>query len=441
MRGTDLLVVVGYLAASAWIGLRFARSQTSTENYFVARRNVPSWAIGMSMMATLVSSVTFIAYPGSAYAGDWANLVPGFLALGILLMFGRILIPFYREAVRMSAYEYFGRRFGESVRVYSSIAFALGHFGKMGFVYYLVALTTSSVTGWSVDWVIVGVGIVTVLYTALGGIEAVVWTDVIQGFAMWAGVLVTLGFLLFIPPGGPAAVFSLAAAHGKFSLGPLDWDFTRATVPVLVLYGFFWYLQKYSADQTLVQRYLLARNDRAAFRGILFGALQTVPVWTLFMLLGTCTWAYFQLTGIGLPAHILKADQVFPYFIASQLPVGVSGIFLASLMAAAMSTLASDLNCISLVGVADLYRRFRPEAEDRECLRAGRGLVLLFGLLGILMALVLAHSSGEALSLWFNVSAILSGGLAGLFLLAALSRRANSRGALLGIAACVITSA
>jgi SSS family solute:Na+ symporter len=203
----------------------------------------------------------------------------------------------------------------------------------------------------------------------------------------------------------------------------------------------FWYLQKYCADQTIVQRYLIAKTDRSAVRGIAYGALQTVPVWILFMLIGTCTWAYYQLTGTALPAHITKADQVFPYFLSTQIPVGFAGVFMASLMAAAMSTLASDLNCIAVVGVEDVYRKRKPNATDQERLRMGKLLVAAFGILGVGMAEILAHASGGALSLWFSVSAILSGGLAGLFLLAFLSRRANHRGVYVGIAAAVVFTA
>ncbi len=437
MRGFDLAVVAIYMVAMAWIGIRLSRRQTSTEAYFVARRSMPAWAIGMSMMATLVSSVTFIAYPGSAYSGDWSLLVPGLLLIVVLALTGAVLIPFYRQAVGMSAYEYFGKRFGTRVRVYGSVAFSLGHFGKMGFVYYLVALTANSMTGWNIDLIIIAIGIVTIYYTLIGGIEAVIWTDVVQGFIMWVGIFICLGYLLFIPPGGPGAVFSLAVESNKFSLGSLDWDFSRKTIPVLVLYGFFWFLQKYAADQTLVQRYLVAKTDRSALKGVAFGALQTVPVWVLFMLIGTCTWAFYKLTGTALPAFITKADQVFPHFLSTQIPMGLAGLFMASLMAAAMSTLASDLNCIAVVGVEDVYRLMRPSSTDAERLRMGKRLVAVFGILGVGMAEILAHASGGALSMWFSVSAILSGGLAGLFLLAFLSKRANRHGVYVGIVACV----
>lgn len=441
MRWLDLTIIGAYMVAMAWLGWRFSRRTQTADAYFTARNALPPWAIGMSIMTTLVSSVAFIAYPGSAYGGNWSLLVPAFMMAVVLAMIGRVIVPFYREAVRMSAYEYFGQRFGNGVRIYGSVAFSLGHFGKMGFVSYLVALTVNSMTGWDQDWIIAGVGVVTVFYTVAGGLEGVLWTDVIQGFIMWVGLLLALGYLMFLPPGGPAAAFALAWDQNKFSLGSMDLDLSRKTIPTLALYGFFWYLQKYTADQTLVQRYLSASSHAAALNAARIGVRQTLPVWILFMLIGTFTWAFYRLSGVTLPAHVAKADQVFPYFLATELPAGVSGVFMAALMAAAMSTLASDLNCIAAVGVADVYKLARPAATDRQQVRAGRILIAVFGLLGTAMAEVLLHASQSALSLWFSVSAILSGGLAGLFLLAFVTRRANRRGVWTGIIAAILFTA
>src|SRR5882757_5527136 len=151
MRWLDLAVIAAYMVALLSIGLRFSRRQTSTERYFIAKRSVPAWAMGLSLLATLISSVTFIAYPGSSYAGDWTNLVPGFMVVLVLALVGVVVIPFFLQAVRMSAYEYFGKRFGYGVRVYASLAFMAGHFSKMGFVFYLLSLTVSSMTGWNTD--------------------------------------------------------------------------------------------------------------------------------------------------------------------------------------------------------------------------------------------------------------------------------------------------
>jgi SSS family solute:Na+ symporter len=441
LRLLDFLVVAVYMAAMAYLGLRFSRRQTSTESYFVARRSIPSWAMGISLFATLVSSVTYIAYPGSAYAGDWSLLVPGLMILVVLALVGSLVIPFYRQAVGMSAYEYFGKRFGRPTRMYASLAFTLAHFSKMGFVYYLLALTVNTMTGWDISWVIVAVGAVTVFYTVIGGLEAVIWTDVCQGLIMWLGIFICLAYLLLLPPGGPSAVLALAWDNSKFSLGSASLDFAKPTLPVLLLYGFFWYLQKYVADQTAVQRYLVARSDREARQGIALGAVLCVLVWTVFMLIGTCTWSFYRMTGEKLPATVTKADQVFPHFLSTHIPAGLAGLFLASLLAAAMSTLSGDLNSIAVVAVEDFYRALKPASTDRQRLRLGRWVVGVFGAIAVGMALFLAHTRGAALSMWFSVSAILSGGLAGLFLLAFLSTRASRRGAYAGILASLAFTA
>lgn len=441
IRWVDLGVVGAYLLALTSLGLGFAREQTTTEQYFVARRSIPSWAMGMSIVATLITSVTFIAYPGASYAGDWSLLVPGFFAVGVLALVGTVIVPFYRHAVGMSAYEYFGQRFGRPVRMYSCMAFALGHFSKMGFVFYLLALTINSVTGWNIDQVIVIAGAATILFTLRGGLEAVIWTDVVQGFILWAGVLVTLAYLLLKPPGGAAHVLAIAAAHHKMRLGEWTSGFSRPNQAVLMIYGFFWYLQKYTADQGIVQRYLAAKTDRGAIKGVAMGAVLCLPVWTLFMLIGTCTWAFYRLTGERLPGYVNKADQVFPHFLATHLPPGVAGLVMAALMGAAVCALASDLNSFALVGVEDIYRQIWPDTTDARRLRVGKWIVALSGACCIAAALGLAHTKGPALSMWFSVSAIASGGLAGLFLLAFLTSRASRRGVWTGIAATLTFTA
>src|SRR5207237_738729 len=184
--------------------------------------------------------------------------------------------------------------------------------------------------------------------------------------------------LFYLIPGGASAAFHLAWEKHKFGLGTLDFDFTRkGSVWVMALYGFFWYMQKYTADQTLVQRYLVAKTDREALKGVALGALLCVPAWMLFMLIGTLLWAYYQLSGEVLPAHINQPDKVFPYFLGTKIPAGLAGLFMSSLFAAAMSMLSSDLNCLSVVGVEDYYRKLRPNSTDRQRLRMGKLIVAL----------------------------------------------------------------
>lgn len=438
IRWLDLLVIAAYMTALVALGLRFSRRQTSTDRYFTARRSVPAWAMGLSLLATLISSVTFIAYPGSAYASDWSNLVPGFMVVAVLALVGLVIIPFFRQAVGTSAYEYFGKRFGYGARVYASIAFAAGHFSKMGFVFYLLSLTVSSMTGWKTDNVIIAVAVITVCYTLIGGIEAVIWADVLQGFVLWAGIFVCVGYLLFLTPGGPSQALHLAWAGHKISLGSMAPDFSKPTFLVLSCYGFFFYLQKYTADQTIVQRYLVAKSDRAALRGIALGAVLCMPVWSLFMLIGSLCWSFYRATGERLPANIAKADQVFPHFITTHVPAGLAGLFLAALFGAAMANLSSDFNSLSAIGVEDYYRVLRPHSTEGQRLAVAKVIVAVCGLLCVVVSTALAHTNGTALSLWYTLSAIAAGGLAGLFLLAFLSERASRTGAYLGIAASLL---
>ncbi|MFZ0760424.1 MAG: sodium:solute symporter, partial [Candidatus Sulfotelmatobacter sp.] len=441
IRWLDAIMVVVYMSAMVAIGFRFARRQTTTEAYFVAKRSVPAWALTMSLLATIVSAVTFIAYPGSGYAGNWSMLVPGIMVVVVLALVGAVIIPFYRHVVDMSAYEYFEKRFGYPARAYSSAAFVAGSFSKMAFVVYLLALTLASITGWRMEFVVAGVAAITIFYTLLGGLDAVIWADVVQGFVLWFGIVVCVGYLFLRSPGGPSAVFALARAHHKFAMGSPALVFSKPTIVVLSLYGFFWYLQKYTADQTMVQRYLASKSSKEALRGLIVGAALCIPVWALFMLIGTQLWAFYHLTGELLPAYITKADQVFPYFIKTHVPDGIAGLFIAALFGAATATLSSDLNCISLVVVEDFYRKLYPQATDRSRLRVAKCFVAVFGVLAAISAIRLGHTQGTALALWYTISAIVAGGLAGLFLLGFLSTRANRHGAYLGIAASLLFTA
>lgn len=207
---------------------------------------------------------------------------------------------------------------------------------------------------------------------------------------------------------------------------------------MLSLYGFFFYLQKYTADQTLVQRYLLARTDREALRGVALGAVLCVPVWALFMLVGTLLWSYYHLSPTTFPAYIHRPAQIFPYFLSTHFPPALVGLVLASLVGAAMASTASDLNCISVVGVEDFYRRMRPHAKDGERLWAARVIVAVCGIFTMGFAMMLIDSRGTVLSIYYAITGIVAGGLAGLFLLAFLSKKAHRSGVWIGIVVSVV---
>jgi solute:Na+ symporter, SSS family len=438
MHTLDIVVVVVYMAILVGVGVRVSRRQNSTNEYFLAERSIPGWAIGMSLLATIITSVTFIAYPGAAYAGNWSLLVPGIMFVLVIAGIGVVVVPFFRQVVAMSAYEYFGKRFGTAVRMYSSFTFAMGHFSKMSFVFYLLALSVGGITGWSLTKVIVILGVITIFYTLIGGLEAVIWTDVLQGFVLWTGVIVSIGLLLFSPRVHTHEVLHLIAINHKTSLGGMSFNLRAQTFWTMAIYGLFFYLQKYTADQTVVQRYLAAKTDRAALRGIGMGAMLCLPVWTAFMFIGSLLWAFYRLTGDHLPASVTKPDQVFPHFMVTQMPLGVAGLFLAALFGAAMSMLASDLNCLGVIVVEDFYGRFKPNGTDKQRLRVGKITVAVCGVLAICGAIRLSSTQGSALSLYYLATAIVAGGLAGLFMLAFLIPRAGRAVALIAIAANLI---
>ena len=433
MHLVDILVIAAYLLTLIAIGLRVSRGQKTTDTYFVADRSVPGWAAGMSLLATIITSVTFIAYPGAAYAGDWTLLVPGIMFVVVIAAIGPVVVPFFRHIVSMSVYEYFGQRFGQGVRMYASFAFATGHFAKMGFVFYLLALSVSGITGWPIVTIIVGLGVITIFYTFLGGLEAVIWTDVVQGFLLWTGVAVTIGLLLFSRQTTPGAMWHLIVANHKMALGGFRFDLAKPTFWTMAIYGLFFYIQKYTADQTVVQRYLAARTDQQAMRGMALGASLCLPIWTAFMFIGSLLWAFYRLTGQPLSAAVTRPDQVFPHYMVTQMPLGVAGLFLAALFGAAMSMLASDLNCLGLILVEDFYGYILPRNTDQQRLRFGKLSVIVCGILAIGVALRLSTTQGSALALYYTATAIVAGGLAGLFLLAFLSHRAGRTAALAGI--------
>ena len=434
----DYLVVAGSLVVFVWVGLSFSKKQTSTNKYFAGGGSIPAWAVGMSILATLISSITFLAYPGEGFASNWIRLVQGLMVPVVLIFLIWFVVPLYRKVIGLSAYEYFEKRFGFLARLYSSLGFILAHFSKMGTVFFLLALALSNMMGvntYATIWVL---GIAITIVTLMGGIEAVIWLDTIQGFMLMAGGLLCAAVLLFVPPGGPAAVLSTAFESGKIGLGPYDLDFTKLTFIVMALNGIFYAIQKYGTDQTIVQRYLTAKTDKDAIKASLMGVLLCVPVWTLFMFIGTALFAYYKLMPAAVPPD-LRPDAVFPWFIMTQLPIGVTGLILAALIAAAISSLDSDLNCLSAVGVEDYYCRFKPNATDEQKLRTGKIIVAVCGLAAIGVASLYVKTGNQTvLGIIFTLYAIFSGGIAGLFLLGLFSRRANKQGLYIGIVACVL---
>ena len=446
MHVIDYIIVLLSILAAIGTGVYFAHKQKDTSQYFAGGGKIPAWAVGISIFATLISSVTFLAYPGAAYADNWILLVQGLMVPIVLLALIGIIVPLFRKVIRLSTYEYFERRFGLFARLYSSFAFTLGHFSKAGTVFFLVsmalAMALATFLNINIYSIVLVLGITIIILTLFGGMEAIVWMDVAQGFLLIGGGIICIGILLFGIDGGPAETFRIASEYSKISFGPYDWDLTQLTFIVMVLNGIFYALQKYGTDQTIVQRYLAAKNDHEAKKAAYIGVLMSVPIWALFMFIGTALFAYYHAQGAPLLPEGIKADEVFPYFIAHELPVGIRGLIIAALAAAAISSLDSDLNCLSAIAVQDYYKRFRKDATDQQQLRFGKWMVVLAGIGAIGVACLYIFWGGEGvLGALFSLYAIFSAGIVGIFILGLFSRRANKQGLYIGITAAVLYTA
>lgn len=437
----DSLIVLVYLGAVFGIGIYFSRHQKTTEDFFLAGKNVPGWVVVFAIVGTMISSTTFVGHPGNVYARDMWNL-PSFLMLPfVMILVSRYVVVFYRRTIKMSIYDYLEKRFSYFARAYGAAAFIVSRVVDMSATLYFLALPVSYLSGVSVWWVILIVGVVTLVMTVAGGLAAVVYADVLQGVLLIGGGLVCLGIALFRPAQGPAAVLQTAWDGGKFGVGTFAFSWFTDNIWFYLVGGGIWAVQRYALDQHIVQKYLVARTDRQARLSAYFGAIACLPIWLLFFLFGACLWAFFQLTGSPLPADVAAVkDNIVPYFIKTQLPVGLIGLVVAALLAAAMSSLDSDLNSMATVIVDDYYARLRPHSADAQRLWIGRVAVTVLGILAIVFS-QLWIGIGTAMEFGVQLFSIATAGMLGLFMLGALTRRANARGAMVGIGACVLFTA
>ena len=429
-----------YALAVLWLGWWAQKRISGTEGYFVGGRKIPGWAVGISMLGTAISSITFLALPGAAYDGNWSRLVPGMMLPVAALIAVYFFVVFYRRTGFVSAYQYFENRFGPWGRSYTSAVWSLISIFRMGTILYLISVAIQSFTGWHILNVMFLTGALVTAYTIMGGLEAVIWTDVVQTIVLLAGGLVTVVIVFAGVPGGTAEVISAAAAAGKFDLA-VTWDFdlTRDTVWVLALHGLVNNIQEFATDQTKIQRYAAARSDKDAVFATWIVGLGCIPVWALFMLVGSVLWVYYGHFP-GLLPDGTAADKVYPYFIMTQMHPLLGGLVISAVLAAAMSSIDSSMNGTATVLTADFYRRhFVTNRDDAHYLRIARYITAGLGLVMIVVAYALYGLGEESiLDTMMFVVAILAGGLAGFFLAGFLSTRVNERGAAIGLVVGVL---
>lgn len=433
MRVIDIIVFVAYLVGITLFGSSFFKKNRSSDSYSLGNSNIPSWVIAMSIFATFVSSISFLALPGNAYLTNWNAFVFS-LSIPISLWVAvKYFIPLYRKINSPSAYTFLETRFGPWARIYVSSCYLLTQIMRVGTILYLLALTLNAVVGWDIITIIIITGLTVTVYSLLGGFEAVVWTDAIQGIILIGGAVATIIYILFAMPEGPGQLFSIAAENNKFGLGSFGISLSEPTFWVVLVYGIFINLQNYGIDQNYVQRYMACKTEKEAKISAFWGGMIYVPVSLVFVFIGTALFSFYHSGAATLPDDLLgKADRIFPYFMVTQLPAGLTGLLIASVFAAGMSTISTGFNSSATVFLTDYYKRFsKKPVSDKKALKILYLSSLIISLLGIMVAIALMNVK-SALDAWWKLASIFSGGMLGIFLLAAFSRITKSTNALIG---------
>lgn len=435
MQTIDFVVFLTFTLGVVLFGCSFFRKANTPEAFTSAGKSLPGWLVGMSIFATYVSSISYIGYPGKAFASNWNAFVFSLSIPIASYVAARFFVPFYRTNGNISAYSFLEEKFGTWARLYASACYLLTQIARMGSILYLLAVPMYILMGWDIHTVIIVTSLAIILYSMLGGIKAVIWTDAIQGFILIAGALMCLVILWLSVPGGIVQSLDIAihAPEGnKFSFGSFDADLTSSTFWVCLVYGIFINLQNYGIDQNYVQRYHTAKDDRAARFSALFGGYLFMPVSAIFFLIGTALYSYYTVYPELLPTDIAaKPDYVFPYFIVNGLPLGVRGLLIASIFAAGMSTVATSITSSSTILLHDYFARFATHTARRHPLRILQATSVLVGVLGIGVALAMLQIE-SIIDAWWTLSSIFSGGMLGLFLLGYLVPRAKKNHALAG---------
>lgn len=431
------IVIALYFMVLAGIGFYFARRQKNTNDYFKGGGRIPWWAAGLSLFGTALSAITFMAIPAKAFSTDWSY---GLFNVGIVLVapvIVMVFIPYFRKLNITTAYQYLEIRFNAAIRVLCSVAFIVFQVGRMGVVLFLPSIALNVVTGIDIFLCIGIMGVCSILYTMTGGIEAVVWTDAIQVIILLGGALFAVGYIALSIPGGFTEAVSIAAADGKFSLGATGFDLQDSTMWTVLIAAFFTNLTTYGTDQSMVQRYLTTPSRKAAQKSVWTNALLTIPATIIFFLIGSLLYAYYKTYPESLSVSINSGDAVFPWYIFTELPAGVTGLLISGIFAAAMSTLSGSMNSAATAYIVDIYPRI--SRRSAGSLKTARVATCVTGLISLAFAFFMA--TWNIASLWDEFQKILGlilGSMGGLFMLGMLTRRANSGGAMIGIVVSIL---
>ena len=441
LRWLDWIVIAVYLVAMLGIGLHFylREKRGSTSDFFVGGRSIPFWAAGISLYATNVSSISFIAIPAKAFETNWQYLANNLIAVLGLMFVAVWIVPLLRRLDLMSVFSYLETRFHPVIRMLASalcIAMQIG--ARMSVILFLPSLAISTITGIDVVWSILLMGVFTILYTTLGGMKAVIWTDFVQVFVMFGGAIFAIGFIIYNLNGGVPEFLGTAMAEDKMKLFDFSFDLTKATVWGFIFLVLFDVVLTFPKDQVLMQRVLSTKSDSEAGRSVWTFAAIMIPGGFFFYMIGTALFAYYK----SHPERMnptLSIDATFPLFIAAELPMGVTGLIIAGIFAAAMSTLSSIINSVSTLASVDFYEKLAKNPTPKKSVLFAEVIGVVVGLSGIGLALLLSTFDIHSLfDVSIELAGLLGGGFAGAYTLGMFTRRANSQGVAIGIGASIV---
>jgi SSS family solute:Na+ symporter len=454
----DLAVIIIYMMAMLWIGFYFSKKNKTAERFTTAVGKIPGWAIGVSIFATFLSSNTFLGVTGKAFGSNWNAFVFSLSMPLAAWVAVKYFVPFYRHSGGVSAYTHLEKRFGPWARTYAVICFLFTQVARMGSIFFGIALSLQALTGFSMSSIMLVMGICIIIYTVMGGMEAIIWTDVVQGIILTLGALLILFFVIKDMPGGLNAIGDIGTANNKFSLGSFSFDLTSSSFWVVLLYGFFINLNNFGMDQNYIQRYHTTTNEKAAAKSVWLCVYLYLPVSLLFFIIGASLFAFYQVhpemadavkmqaaaehLGVGASQQqIIQAasqlqpadygDKVLPHFMVAKIPVGLVGLVVAAILSAAMSTISSGMNASATVFSIDIYKKYfnKKELSDKRYMRLLYISTAVFGFVGLVAGLAMIGSK-SILDVWWELSGIFAGGMLGLFLLGLISRKTKNAEAL-----------
>jgi SSS family solute:Na+ symporter len=426
----DFAIIAVYLAGITLFGLHFRKRHRSLRDYFLAGRDIPWWAISLSIVAAETSTLTIVSMPGLAYDTNMTFLQ---VAMGYIvgrIIIGFLLLPHYFRGDLYTAYELIERRFGPELRSLTSGLFLLTRAAAEGVRVYAVSIVVSIALGTGEVTSIAIITALTLIYTFEGGLAAVIWTDVVQTGIYVGGTIIGVAVILHYVPGGWTHIHQMAAVGGKLRV----FDFTPSlwkpyTFWAGLIGGTFFTLASHGTDQLIVQRLLAARNERQSALALVLSGVAIFFMFGLFLLVGLMLFAYYQLP----TSHFGTADRIYPIFIVTRMPHGISGLLIAAILAAAMSNLSAALNSLSSSSVLDLYLRLRPQTDEGKRVKLSRVTTVVWALVLFALAVLCLHRVGRVVEVGLQIASVAYGALLGVFLLGVLTRRTNQNGAMLGM--------